>query len=119
MKDKNKIKTNKIQLRKNRTRKKIAGGSTLPRLSVFRSLKHFYTQIIDDKAGKTVCSASDKEIDKKGKKPIEIAKLVGELIAQKALDNKVEKVVFDRSSYQYHGRVKAAAEGAREKGLKF
>jgi large subunit ribosomal protein L18 len=109
---------NKI-LRQKRTRAKIAGGD-LFRLSVFRSLKHFYAQIIDDKTGKTLCAASDKEVqNKKELKPIQIAESVGKLLAQKAKEKNISGVVFDRGSYQYHGRVKAAAEGARKEGLNF
>lgn len=106
-------------LRKRRTRKRIVGKSQLPRLSVFRSLKHFYMQIIDDKVGKTLVSASDKMVTTKGKKPLVIAAEVGKEIAKLALTKKVEKVVFDRGAYQYHGRIKAAAEAAKEAGLKF
>jgi large subunit ribosomal protein L18 len=116
-----KLKKSKNQAqRKKRTRSQIAAHSNLPRLSVFRSLKHFYTQIIDDSSGKTVCAATDSEVkDSKNMKPTAIAKEVGKLIAIKALEKKVETVVFDRGNYQYHGRVAAAAEGAREGGLKF
>lgn len=93
---------------------------TQPRLSVFRSSKHFYLQIIDDKQGKTICAASDFEVaKKKGMKPKDVARLAGALLAKKAVDKGVEKVVFDRGAYKFHGLVKAAAEGAREGGLKF
>ena len=103
-----------------RTRRKIKTVGSLPRLSVFRSLKHFYLQIIDDTHGKTLCSARDTELkDVKNLKGQEVATKVGELIAQKAVVAKVEQVVFDRGSYKYHGRVKAAAEAARKGGLKF
>ena len=104
--------------RLNRTRQKVRGNG-LPRLSVFRSLKHFSDQIIDDAKGVTLCAAHDRELKAKGKKPIEIAALVGTLIAEKALAKKVANVVFDRGSYQYHGCVKAAADAARTAGLKF
>jgi len=113
-----KISRKNKQRRSYRTRTKIAAYSDLPRLSVFRSLKHLYLQVIDDDAGKTLCSASDTEITAKGKKPVEVAFEVGKILAQKALDKKVENVVFDKGSYKYHGQVKAAAEGAREGGLK-
>jgi large subunit ribosomal protein L18 len=106
-------------LRKQRTRKQIIGLTDRPRLSVFRSLKHFYMQIIDDKKGVTLCSASDKDVTTKGKKGVEVASAVGTEIAKKAQDKKISKVVFDRGPYQYHGRVKAAAEAARAGGLKF
>lgn len=115
----------KIQLkreaRKRRARKQIKGKvAKLLRLSVFRSAKHFYCQIIDDNAGKTLCAASDLELKlKKGTKPIEAATAVGKLIAEKATAKKISQVVFDRGAYKYHGRVKAAAEAARTAGLKF
>ena len=114
-----KKKLNSIARRKNRVRKTIKASSDSLRLSVFRSLKHFYAQIVDDANGVTICSASDKEVADKKVKPIEIAKAVGGLIAKKALEKGVSQVVFDRGSYQYHGRVKAAADGARDAGLKF
>lgn len=120
MKNAQKNKSNLIELRKRRTRAKIVGKADVPRLSVNRSLKHFYIQIIDDMKGVTLCAADDREIKSaKGKKPVEIAAAVGALIAAKAKAKKISKVVFDRGSYQYHGRVKAAADGAREGGLKF
>ena len=109
--------------RKVRIRKKIKGTPERPRLSVFRSLKYIYVQIIDDEVGKTIVSASSLEKEVKGKskstRDIEAAKLVGELIAKRAIEKGIEKVVFDRSGYRYHGRVKALAEAAREAGLKF
>ena len=105
-------------IRKKRTRKKIVLHCDLPRLSVYRSLKHFYAQIIDDNAGKTLCSACDREIKSKAK-PVEIAAKVGAAIAQKALEKKIKQVVFDRGAYRYHGAVKACADAAREAGLKF
>lgn len=104
--------------RATRTRKSIAGNGQ-PRLTVFRSLKHMYAQIIDDKAGKTLASSSDKAIDAKGKKSVEVAALVGTDIASKAKAAGITKVVFDRGSYKYHGRVKALADAAREGGLEF
>jgi len=89
-------------------------------LCVFRSLRHIYAQLIDDKEGKTLVSASDLEIKKKkGVKKTEIAKEVGKLIAKKAVAQKIKKVVFDRGGYKYHGRVKNLADGAREGGLEF
>jgi large subunit ribosomal protein L18 len=93
------------------------------RLSVFRSGKHIYAQLIDDAQGRTLVSAStlDKDLKGKVKKPgtIEAAKSVGVLIAKRALDAKVENIVFDRGGYLFHGRVKALADAAREAGLKF
>jgi len=102
--------------RHKRIRGKISGTKDVPRLYVFRSLKHIYAQIIDDDANRVLIGVRDHGI--KGKK-IEIASKVGELIAKKALEKKITKVVFDRAGYKYHGRVKALAEGARKVGLKF
>ncbi len=91
-------------------------GNNKPRLCVFRSNKFIYAQIIND--GRTIVSADDKT--SKGKKnKVESSKEVGEVIAKKALENKIDEVVFDRGGYKYHGRVKALAEGARQGGLKF
>ena len=109
--------------RKKRIRKKIRGTSEKPRLCVFRSSKHIYAQVIDDTTGRTLTSAStlSKEI-RDGLKysgNIEAAKKVGELIAKNSLDRDIKKVVFDRNGYLYHGKVKALALLAREKGLEF
>lgn len=106
--------------RHKRVRAKLFGTAKRPRLCVFRSTRHIYAQMVDDQRGKTMLSASDKELKKtKGRKKSEKAKEVGKLIAKKAAEKKIEKVVFDRSGYKYHGRVKALAEGAREGGLRF
>jgi large subunit ribosomal protein L18 len=106
-----------------RLRKKLQGTAERPRLSVYRSLKHFHVQLIDDVAGKTLVGIStlDKELSGKAKNMSsqEGAKLVGALIAQKALEKKIENVVFDRGGIQYHGAIKALADSAREAGLKF
>jgi len=104
-----------------RIRKKIKGTSDRPRLNVYRSSKHMYAQIIDDVKGVTLVAAStkDKELDVKNGGNVEAAKLVGALIAKRAKDKGIEQVVFDRSGYIYHGRVKALAEAAREAGLQF
>lgn len=109
--------------RKARIRKKVSGTTERPRLNVYRSNKHIYAQLINDGDGRTVVSAST--VDKglagalaKAKKT-EAAKLVGERIAKLAIEKGVDKVVFDRGGYLYHGRVKAVADGAREAGLKF
>ncbi len=106
--------------RHQRIRNKISGTPECPRLSVFRSSKHIYAQIIDDVNGVTLAAASslDKGYDGNGGNK-EGAKKVGEAVAKAALDKKIENVVFDRSGYLYHGRVKELAEGAREGGLKF
>ena len=105
----------------NRVRKVVSGTNDRPRLSVFRSNKEIYAQIVDDVNGKTITAASsrDKEVDSAKGTKSEIATQVGKLIAEKALKAGVETVSFDRGGYQYHGRVKSLAEGAREGGLKF
>jgi large subunit ribosomal protein L18 len=109
--------------RHRRVRKTVFGTSERPRLSVFRSLEHIYAQIIDDTVGNTLISAStlDKEIRGRceGMKKSEKAKVVGKLLAERALARGVTRVVFDRGGYKYHGRVKALAEAAREAGLDF
>jgi len=105
--------------RKFRTRnkiKRVARGK--PRLSVFRSLKHIYAQIIDDEKGVTLAASSSLELKLTGRKT-DVAREVGRDIAKKALAKGITEVVFDRGPYKYHGRVKALAEGAREGGLKF
>ncbi len=105
---------------KRRVRGKISGSATLPRLSVFKSNKEIYAQLVDDKEGKTLVSASsrDKAVDAKGTKT-EISTAVGKAIAEKAKAAGIENIVFDRNGFVYHGRVKALADGAREAGLKF
>lgn len=105
--------------RHKRIRAKIKGTAQLPRLSVFRSSKHIYAQLIDDERGKTLVAARDAELKRVKGKKVDIAREVGKLIAEKALAKKITKVVFDRGGYKYHGRVKALAEGAREGGLQF
>lgn len=138
-------KQEKRKRRHKRGRVKIIGTNEIPRLCVFRSPKHIYAQLINDEKGKTLISVSDQEIKKPkfssvskkekaknkeektaGKGKIAVAYELGKLIAKKALDyssgsrgKKIEKIVFDRGGYKYHGRVKALAEGAREGGLKF
>ncbi len=106
-----------------RVRKKIYGTTNKPRLSVYRSLNQIYAQIIDDDNGRTIASASSlsKEIVdqiKSAKGKIEKSKIVGNLIAKIALENKITEVVFDRNGFRYHGRIKALADAAREGGLK-
>lgn len=109
--------------RKRRVRKKIFGTPERLRLSVFRSNKHLYAQIIDDVSGRTLVSASTLSPELKGKlkstSNVEAAAKVGELLAQKAKKANITKVVFDRNRYKYHGRVKALAEAARQGGLEF
>jgi large subunit ribosomal protein L18 len=104
-----------------RIRKKISGSAQKPRLSVFRSNKDVYVQLIDDENGVTLASASSKEADIVAQKvnKVEKSKLVGSSIARKSSDLGIKDVVFDRSGYIYHGRIKAVAEGAREGGLEF
>lgn len=114
---KEKIKQNKKYRRKVRVRAKVFGTKERPRLNVFRSLNHINIQIIDDQSGKTLVSANDLNI-KKGTKT-EKAKEAGKLAAKKALEQGINKVVFDRAGNKYHGRIKAAAESAREAGLEF
>jgi large subunit ribosomal protein L18 len=99
-------------------RNKISGTGEKPRISVFRSNKGIYAQIIDDLKGHTLVSASSKEL-KKDAVNIEVSKEVGKKLAEKAKASGLENVVFDRSGYPYHGKIKALAEGAREGGLKF
>ena len=106
-----------------RIRKKLRGTSERPRLAVFRSQSHIYVQLVDDDGGKTLCAASSLDKDVRGKSKrgsgVDAAKEVGGLIAGRAKEKGVEGVVFDRGGFQYHGRVKALAEAAREGGLKF
>jgi len=107
------------KLRVRRQLKKVANGR--PRLSVYRSSKHIYAQVIDDTAGRTLAAASTKDKDYSGEKGgnVEAAGLVGKQIAERAIKAGVETVIFVRGGYIYHGRVKALAEAAREAGLKF
>jgi large subunit ribosomal protein L18 len=102
-------------------RGKISGNTARPRLSVFRSNKDIYAQIIDDSNGTTLCAASsrDKDITEKSDGKVTMAGVVGKKLAEKALAAGISAVVFDRGGYLYHGRVKSLAEGAREGGLKF
>jgi large subunit ribosomal protein L18 len=114
-------KNDRRQRIKNRIRKIVSGTEARPRLSVFRSNKEIYAQIIDDVTGKTISAASSRDKDiaaAKGNKT-EIAALVGKALAEKAIKAGVETISFDRGGYLYHGRVKSLAEGAREAGLKF
>lgn len=117
------IKTKARLKRKKRIRKRIFGMPLRPRLAVFRSASHIYAQIIDDTAGHTIVAASSTEKDVKtrldfsGK--VEKANFVGKLIGERAVEKGLKEVVFDRSGFLYHGRVKAVSEGAREAGLKF
>lgn len=106
----------------NRVRRKIAGTGEAPRLCVYKSLNHIYAQIIDDEQGKTLVAAStlDKELgDMASRTNTEAAKAVGSSIAARAKEKGIDRVVFDRSGYKYHGRIAALAEAARENGLEF
>ena len=109
--------------RKSRTRAKISGSALRPRLSVYRGHKNIYAQVIDDEQGITLAAASTLSSELKGKlkssDTVDAAKAVGELVAKKAKDKGISKVVFDRSGYQYHGRIKAFADAARQAGLEF
>jgi large subunit ribosomal protein L18 len=103
-----------------RIRRKLSGTAERPRLAVFRSVAHIYAQVIDDAAGTTVVSASS--VDKGGKTNggnVAAAKAIGKLVAERAKEKGIKSVVFDRGGYQYHGRVKALADAAREAGLEF
>ncbi len=105
---------------KERIRGKVHGTAERPRLAVFRSLKHIYAQVIDDASGRTLVSASSSEKDSSAKGAnAAAAKAVGALIAKKAKDKGIDRVVFDRGGYLYHGNIKALADAARENGLKF
>ena len=106
---------------KKRVRKVVSGTTESPRLSVFRSNKQIYAQIIDDSTGKTVVAASSKVADIANQKvnKVDQAKLVGKAIAEKAVGAGIKSIRFDRNGYLYHGRVKSLAEGAREGGLQF
>jgi|SRR3989344_4578712 len=113
-----KLKAIRKQRRTKRVRNKILAKKKLPRLTVFRSNKYIYAQIVDDQKGRTLVAANEKETTNDGNKTLK-ANALGKALAGKAKKKKINKVVFDRGSYKYHGRVKAFAEGAREGGLKF
>lgn len=104
--------------RHNKIKKSIQGALKIPRLSVFRSNKYIYVQIIDDNKGEIMVSATEKEIEKEGTKTQRAFKL-GKIIAEKAAKKKIKNIVFDRGGYQYHGRVESLAKGVREGGLQF
>ena len=110
-------------IRHAKIRKKVAGDSEKPRLCVFRSLKHIYAQLVDDSNGKTILTVSTLAKDLKGKMKNcdnkEAAALIGTNLAKKCLEKGIKKVVFDRSGYLYHGRIKALADAARKEGLQF
>lgn len=116
--DKNIVKKQKSQRRKIKIRAKIKGSKIRPRLSVFKSNKGMFLQLIDDNEGKTLASAHRQEIKSKGKK-IEVSYELGKMIAKKAGEKGIKKAVFDRGGNKYHGRIEAVARGAREAGLEF
>lgn len=108
--------------RKERIRRKLSGTTERPRLTVYKSLKHIYAQVVDDTSGKTLAFASSLSKELKGQDDGDKkadAKRVGTLVAQKAKAANIEQVVFDRNGFPYHGRIAAVADGAREAGLKF
>lgn len=110
--------TSRLRIKKG-IRKKISGTSERPRISVFKSNARMYAQIIDDNNGHTLVSASSAELGNFKNTNVELSKKVGMSLAEKALEQGIKEVVFDRNGYVYHGKVKALAEGAREGGLKF
>ncbi|QQG42632.1 MAG: 50S ribosomal protein L18 [Candidatus Giovannonibacteria bacterium] len=115
-----KIKEHKREIRHKRVRARVFGTAERPRLSVFRSNKHIFLQLVDDEKQRTILSASDKEINvKKKASKSDKAYETGKLLAEKAKSKKIKSAVFDRGGFKYHGRVKKVAEGAREGGLKF
>ncbi len=118
----NKDSRNSLRLRRHRrVRRTVSGSNERPRLAVFRSSKHIYAQVIDDQAGATVVAVSslDPALRTQELSPMDMARRVGEVCAERAAEKGVTRVVFDRGGYQYHGRVAALAEGARQKGLEF
>lgn len=116
-----KVSKNEIRLRiHKRIRQRMKGSGEQPRLAVFRSVKHIYAQVIDDRAGQTLASASSAEKNSSAAGGnVAGAKQIGKLVAERAIEKGIKKVVFDRGGYLYHGRVKALAEAAREAGLEF
>lgn len=109
-----------VKQRQKRIRMKVQGTSKRPRLSVFRSNRHVFAQLIDDENGKTLLAVGENAVEIKEKqKKIDRAKILGHALAKKSLEKKIKAVIFDKGSYKYHGRVKAIAEGAREGGLIF
>jgi len=117
------MRENARQKRKARIRRRIFGTEQRPRLSVFRSAKHIYAQLVVDSTGSTILAASTQSPEIRGEiagmKKSEAARKVGELLGRKAAEQNIRKVVFDRNGFLYHGRIKALAEGARDTGLEF
>ncbi|MFD1708096.1 50S ribosomal protein L18 [Siminovitchia sediminis] len=117
-----KLDKNKVRKKRHaRVRTKVSGTGARPRLSIYRSNKNIYAQLVDDEKGITLASAStlDKELNIESAGNVEAAQKVGELIAKRAAEQNIKSVVFDRGGYLYHGRVKALADAARENGLEF
>lgn len=114
-----KLKNLKANNRKRRNRAKIFGTAERPRLTIFRSNKYTSAQLIDDVLGKTLLSILTKDLKDVKKTKTEQARLIGEKLAEKALEAGIKKVIFNKGSYKYHGRIKAFADGARSKGLEF
>lgn len=113
------LNNNRKQIRRTRVRVKIFGTEKRPRLSVFRSNKYIYAQIINDEKSETLTSVYEKELGKLAGNKTVRAEELGQLLAKKSLEKKIKNVIFDRGSYKYHGRIKALAEGARKGGLVF
>ena len=116
--------TNRAEIRTaihQRIRRKVKGDTERPRLAIYRSLNHIYAQVIDDRLGQTLVSASTTEKDLRGNGGgnLDAARRIGQTIAERAIAKGIEQVVFDRGGYLYHGRIKALADAAREGGLKF
>ncbi|MBI3220467.1 MAG: 50S ribosomal protein L18 [Bacteroidetes bacterium] len=112
------IKNRRLRIKKG-IRKKVEGTTVRPRLTVFKSNRAIYAQIIDDTKGHTLLAASSKDLSKDGGVTLPVSKSVGQKVAEKALASGIQEIVFDRNGYLYHGNIKALAEGAREGGLKF
>ncbi len=119
MKDKNKAKNWRALRRQRRTRARIIGTATKPRVSVFRSLTHIYVQAIDDISKRTLAAAADKELKNVKGNKTDLAAKVGEAMGQKLKDKKISEIIFDKGAYKYHGRVKSLADGIRKAGINF
>lgn len=115
---KNRQRQRRLRIKRS-VRSKISGTAERPRLSVYRSNKHIYAQLIDDMTGHTLAASSSLEAESEAGRPLEVSRIVGQRLAERAKEAGVEQVVFDRNGYQYHGRVQSLAEGAREGGLQF
>lgn len=114
-----KIRQSKREIKRASTRKKCLGTADRPRMTVRRTLRNMIVQVVDDMQGKSLFQLNSVTLELKGKKKADVAKALGEITAEKLKALGIEKIVFDRSGYVYHGRIKALADGARSKGLKF